>query len=415
MDMLKKVLFAAAPFVAGMLIAGCSSEALGYRDYALPGEGYYAEDAAVGDVGGGGGGGGESGGNGNTSAGIVTAGEWRDLDHWSFWSSLMTGEEFSGMKDLWKMYPDNLVAVHATDAANKPVIGAKVVLFRNGTAVWTTKTDNKGFAYLWVSPFQPLNDVSADELTVNVGGTDMTGHPEISTWHSQSEIKINEYQKLTADAQPVISNMTDIAFIVDATGSMDDEISFLKDDLVDILGKASAKAGSEAKLRTAAVFYRDEGDKYVTKTDDFKTDYTKTVAFIKDQEADGGGDYPEAVHTALEVSLQNLSWGEDSRMRVAFLLLDAPAHSRPEVKASLQKSIETFARLGIRIVPIAASGADKDTEFMLRFFDVLTGGTYTFLTNDSGVGGEHIAASVGEFEVERLNDLIVRLIADYLS
>ena len=220
---------------------------------------------------------------------------------------------------------------------------------------------------------------------------------------------------MTADAQPVISNVTDIAFIVDATGSMGDEINFLKDDLVDILGKAAAKVGSGAKLRTAAVFYRDEGDQYLTRTDDFKTDYKKTVEFIKEQKADGGGDYPEAVHTALEVSLQKLSWGEDARMRVAFLLLDAPAHSTAEVKASLQKSIETFARLGIRIVPIAASGADKDTEFMLRFFDILTGGTYTFLTNDSGVGGEHIAASVGDYEVERLNDLIVRLIAGYLS
>ena len=102
-------------------------------------------------------------------------------------------------------------------------------------------------------------------------------------------------------------------------------------------------------------------------------------------------------------------------MRVAFLLLDAPAHHNQTVIASLQKSIETYARLGIRIIPIAASGADKNTEFMLRFFDILTGGTYTFLTDDSGVGESHIAASVGDYEVEQLNELIVRLIAAALS
>ena len=411
--MMKKLFMAAAPFVAGLMLAGCSEKDLGWGGD-FPGiDGRYYEADIAGE-GGGAGGSGESG-NGNSSAGKVTAGEWRDLDHWSFWSSLMTGEEFSGKTDLWKMYPDNLVAIHVTKGEDKPLIGAKAVLSRNGKAVWTTKTDNKGFAYLWVSPFQLLQEVSSDELTVNVCGVDIPGHPDLSTWNSQSEIKINKYQILTADALPVITNVTDIAFIVDATGSMGDEINFLKDDLVDILGKAAAKVGSDAKLRTAAVFYRDEGDQYVTKTDDFKTDYKKTVDFIKQQKADGGGDYPEAVHTALEVSLQKLSWGEDARMRVAFLLLDAPAHSTAEVKASLQKSIETFARLGIRIVPIAASGADKDTEFMLRFFDILTGGTYTFLTNDSGVGEEHIAASVGDYEVERLNDLIVRLIADYLS
>ena len=353
-------------------------------------------------------------GNGNTSAGIVTAGEWRDLDHWAFWSGLMTGEEFSDKADWWKMYPDNLVAVHVT-REDKPVIGSTVVLTRNGKDVWTAKTDNQGYAYCWASPFQKLQEVTAEELSLTVGGTQIEGHPELSTWNSQTDVKMNEVQLLTADAQPVLKNVTDIAFIVDATGSMGDEIKFLKDDLVDILGKASAKAGSSSSLRTAAVFYRDEGDKYVTKYDDFKTDVTKTVDFIKQQSADGGGDYPEAVHTALEVSLQSLSWGEDSRMRLAFLLLDAPAHHQNAIIESMQNSIETYARLGIRIIPIAASGADKDTEFMLRFFGILTGGTYTFLTNDSGVGESHIAASVGEYEVEQLNDLIVRLIVAALA
>ena len=361
--------------------------------------------------------GGEGSGNGNSTAGIVTAGEWRDLDHWTFWSGLMTtqGEDgFSEMPSYWGFYVNQLVAVKYVQE-DRPVIGAKVELSRNGKVVWTTKTDNKGFAYTWVSPFQELEAVSPDELTVTIEGAEMAGHPELTTWASQSDVKVNEYRKMTADAQPMISNKTDIAFIVDATGSMGDEINFLKDDLVDILGQATAKADGNSVLRTAAVFYRDEGDQYVTRYDDFKTNVTSTVEFIKKQSADGGGDYPEAVHTALETGLQKLSWGEDSRMRVAFLLLDAPAHHNQTVIASLQKSIETYARLGIRIIPIAASGADKNTEFMLRFFDILTGGTYTFLTDDSGVGESHIAASVGDYEVEQLNELIVRLIAAALS
>lgn len=401
-----------APFAAGILLAGCS--AMVYeKDGGLFGDGgrygeSYAEDSP-GVVGGGDGG----SGNGNTQAGIVTAGEWRDLDHWQFWSGLMTGEEYSGKAEWWSMYPDNLVAVHVTREA-KPVIGTTVVLSRNGKEVWTAKTDNQGYAYCWTSPFQKLQEVTAEELTLTVGGTQIEGHPELSTWRSQTDVKMNDIQLLTADALPVLSNVTDIAFIVDATGSMGDEIKFLKDDLVDILNKA-VKQVEGSVLRTASVFYRDEGDTYVTRHSDFNTNVKVTTDFIKQQEADGGGDYPEAVHTALETGLQKLSWGEDSRMRVAFLLLDAPAHHREAVIASLQKSIETYAKLGIRIVPIAASGADKDTEFMLRFFDILTGGTYTFLTNDSGVGGDHIKPTVGDYTVEQLNDLIVRLITAYLS
>ena len=82
---------------------------------------------------------------------------------------------------------------------------------------------------------------------------------------------------------------------------------------------------------------------------------------------------------------------------------------------SLHKSIEYYASQGIKLIPVASSGVDKDTEFMLRFFAIATGGTYVFLTNDSGIGGDHIEATVGEYQVEILNDLLVRLIVKYLG
>jgi hypothetical protein len=60
-----------------------------------------------------------------------------------------------------------------------------------------------------------------------------------------------------------------------------------------------------------------------------------------------------------------------------------------------------------------ASGADKDTEFLMRFFAISTGGTYVFITDHSGVGNPHLIPSVGEYTVEPLNDLMVRLINEY--
>ena len=100
-------------------------------------------------------------------------------------------------------------------------------------------------------------------------------------------------------------------------------------------------------------------------------------------------------------------------MKIAFLILDAPAHHEADIIHSLQKSVEQCAKQGIRLIPVAASGVDKDTEFMLRFFANSTGGTYVFLTDDSGVGNSHIAASVGDYEVEKLNELLIRLIEYY--
>lgn len=49
----------------------------------------------------------------------------------------------------------------------------------------------------------------------------------------------------------------------------------------------------------------------------------------------------------------------------------------------------------------------------MRFLAITTNGTYVFITNHSGVGNEHLEPSVGEYEVEYLNDLLVRLINKY--
>jgi hypothetical protein len=69
----------------------------------------------------------------------------------------------------------------------------------------------------------------------------------------------------------------------------------------------------------------------------------------------------------------------------------------------------------VRIVPLGASGVDKDTEFLMRMLDIATGGTYTFLTNHSGIGGDHLEPTIGEYDVELLNDLLVRVITQSLA
>ena len=348
------------------------------------------------------------GGDGNTQAGIVTAGEWNDLRHWPFWSGLMESQDFGDKPAYWQFYTNNRVAVSLSDTEGRAVVGADVALVRGDETLWQTKTDNRGEASLWAGLYKEETADSA-ALTVRIGTELMEGHPQVARWDSVAAAPVNRYVvKAATDVKP----QADIAFIVDATGSMADEINFLKSDLVDIIDKAAA-ASPALTLRTAALFYRDEGDEYVTKHSDFTTKVSETADYVGQQQAMGGGDYPEAVHTALDQMLQQLSWDTEARSRLAFLILDAPAHHETDVIRPLQLSIGVCARMGIKLIPVAASGVDKNTEFMLRFFAIATGGTYVFLTNHSGVGLDHIAASVGDYEVEPLNSLIVRLIGEY--
>ena len=344
-------------------------------------------------------------------AGVLTAGEWNDLDHWDFWSGLMGSQDYGGMSQYWRMYTPRRVAVRVADAAGKRLPALRITLEQDQKVLWSTLTDNQGEADLWVDPFHA--QAGTDNLVLTIDGKPQASAPKLSPWNVQQEDAEVNFYILNKALAP--EKRADIAFIVDATGSMGDEIDFLKKDLMDILDRA--KGGlSGIELRTGAVFYRDKEDEYVTKFSPFTDDYRKTIQYISMQYATGGGDLPEAVHTALEAGLQNLAWNTSARARIAFLVLDAPAHQDHQgVVESLQASVREYARQGIKLIPVFCSSPSKECEFMCRFFAVLTGGTYVFLTDDSGVGGDHLEPSVGDFQVEPLNDLLVRLIAKYIG
>ncbi|SIO32751.1 VWA domain-containing protein [Fibrobacter sp. UWB11] len=351
-----------------------------------------------------------SGRNESRRAGLLTAGEWNDLDNWKFWTNLLDDDDFSGKTDYWDFFPKNLVVVKVVDGNRVGIANVDVELFNSNAIEFTTKTDNAGYAYCWINLFKDSSKkLKAKDYSLKVDGD----------WVKES-IKLTTMDDKKLNVNVVVDDeirhpkaKADVAFIVDATGSMSDEIKFLKSDLSYIIDHASSE--SKVALRTAALFYRDEGDAYLTRASDFTDDASETQDFVSEQSASGGGDYPEAVHSALEASLQDLSWNRSARARIAFLILDAPAHHETGVIESLQESIMLYAKHGIKLIPVAASGVDKDTEFMLRFFDVATGGSYVFLTDDSGIGNSHIKASVGNYNVESLTDIMIRLIKKYVK
>lgn len=338
-------------------------------------------------------------------AGLVTAAEWNDLDNWEFLDTLLNENDYFEMPTYWGFYPQYRVAVLVKNANDLlPVIDATVELSYNNEVRWAAKTDNNGKAELWPSLYQnDTIDVSNLSLAVN-------GEP-VSSSVLLFEEGVNE---ITINSRENDLNQVEICFIVDATGSMSDELEFLKQDLRDVITTVEDTT-SNLNIRTSTVFYRDEGDEYVIRQSDFTDDIDVTIAFIQNQAAAGGGDFPEAVHTALDAGINNLQWSENAKARIAFLLLDAPPHYTPDVLQDIQNTIKTAAAKGIKVIPITASGIDKETEFLMRFMAMATNGTYTFITNDSGIGNDHLEPSVGDFDVEYLNNLLVRLILQYTN
>ncbi|WP_312765795.1 VWA domain-containing protein [Epilithonimonas sp.] len=333
-------------------------------------------------------------------AGKLTAGEVNDFSKWDYWQDIAV-PILDQYKNTWKFFPDRRVSVQLTNFDNNPIISKKLKLIDDKKeVVWESVTDNRGNAEFWISSLINQRVNSQQYSIIDEDGNILSNNPkEFRT--GQNLIKINE--SCTG------KRSLDLVFVVDATGSMGDEINYLKSELLDVLKKVESNL-KNTNVRYGSVFYRDNGDEYVTRKFDFSNDAENLINFIKKQNADGGGDTPEAVAEALESSIDGLAWSNQNSTKIMFLLLDAPPHLSDENIEKLHQKIKSASKKGITIIPIAASDTDKQTEYLMRTFALLTNGTYTFLTNDSGIGNNHIKPTASEYEVEKLNDLLLRLI-----
>jgi hypothetical protein len=198
--------------------------------------------------------------------------------------------------------------------------------------------------------------------------------------------------------------------VIDTTGSMGDELEYLKVELDSIVTQVR-EAHPNIDIRFALITYRDHGDSYVTRRFDFTNSLDDMRANLDAQHAAGGGDYPEAVHLALEETLA-LAWRSESTARMVFLVADAPPHD--EFLARTIESIDELRESEIRVFPVAASGAGG-AEFVMRSAAFLTMGEYLFLTNHSGYGLNHEQPDTAKYDVETLAQLMFRKIGSELA
>lgn len=334
----------------------------------------------------------------------LTGGEVNDFSKWDLWTDI-SQEDLAEHAERWSMLPEKRYAVQVITEEGAPLTNTPVELqTKSGSVLWRAKTDNTGKAELWNKMFDKTN-AAAHKIVVNhkAKSYDLKGISIFQEGINTIQIPV---------ACKAAKSQVDIAFVVDATGSMGDEISYLKAELNDVIQRVKDEM-PDTRVNLGSVFYRDTGDRYLTQKSDFSTNISKTTDFIKKQNADGGGDYPEAVEDGLDVALNELNWSDESTSRLLFLVLDAPPHTSEEVNKKVAALTKKAAKNGIRIIPVACSGIRKGTEYLMRAMALATNGTYTFLTDHSGIGGSHIEPTTDEYKVELLSDLLVRVITQF--
>jgi len=338
-------------------------------------------------------------------------GEWSDINDYTFYLNLFkttpTRNCFADYINYFGFETRYMVTVNVITYGGNPIGDALVELEQSGGDLITAKTNVKGNAYLF-----PSNDVTGERINIKVNGVEKTLVYDGDTIHIMLD---NDAEKIST---------LDLMFVIDATSSMGDELRYLKYNITGIINNIKT-ANSKYILRLALLFYRDTGDEYVTRYFDFVEVYSphkqnpdeqeqnlkQQQKNIDKQSASGGGDFPEAADRALAESVDK-DWTVDNAMRLIFHVCDAPPHSDQISQTTYYNAVKTAAEKGIRIIPVASNGIDLAAEYLLRQEAIMTGGTYIFLTGNSG---SDLLNTVGAYTEDLLKDCIVRVVNNYLT
>lgn len=337
-------------------------------------------------------------------SGVLTAAEHDDLLNPELYARYVDGSNLAQhITDLPRVDTSRLLTVEVRDAGGRAVPFADVVMTCSDGNSITLGTQADGrvvffpdidrisprssvrvrYRGVWQGAARPValgQDAGGQQLSVTIGGA------------AQGVTKL------------------DLMLVVDTTGSMGDEISYLQSELQSIV-TSLRQQHQRLDLRVGFVFYRDEGDAYVTRTIAFDSSVNRATATLGQQSAGGGGDYPEAMDQAL-IRAVGQTWRPDA-IKTMLLVADAPPHDNRMGRA--WAATEAARARRIHIVPVAASGVADEAEYAMRAMAALTQSRYLFLTDDSGVGNAHAAPAIDCYLVTRLDALLRRVIDSQLS
>jgi hypothetical protein len=171
---------------------------------------------------------------------------------------------------------------------------------------------------------------------------------------------------LAVPVHAAVSPRIEVAFVLDATGSMGPWIDAARQK-IDAIASDLAQGQPPPEIRFALVSYRDKGDAYVTRAHDFTADLQTMRGWLRDTKADGGGDTPESVLEGLKAGLVELSWTPDDgrTLKLMYLVGDAPPHHYKDSPTEEWIAAEALKR-GIVLHTIACGDMDAGGQ---QFFE----------------------------------------------
>ena len=329
----------------------------------------------------------------------LTAGEVDDNEKWTEY--LRYRDDYRG-PPIHDVDVSERYTISVLDALGRPVPNARVSVSAGEAPIFEGRTYASGQTLFFPRAFPTAANARTFRLNVEKDGVSQSLDAERDQ-ESEWVVRL-DVDRSYGDRVPL-----DLLFLLDATGSMADEIDQIKTTLLSISERIGALP-SRPDLRFGMVTYRDRGDEFVTRLYDFDADVPSFLSTIQDVVADGGGDDPESLNEALHVAVHRPSWRLDDAIRLVVLVADAPPHLDYAQDYDYAVEMIEANRRGMKIFSIASSGLDQQGEYIFRQLAQHTMGRFAFIL----YGGE-TSHSVSDYSVEQLDDLVVRLVQEELN
>ena len=333
----------------------------------------------------------------------LSAGEVNDNERWDeyvYYRNQYSGPPVHDV-DVTERY-----VITVTDANGRPVHNARVRVSTAEVALFEGRTYANGQTLFFPRAFDGSEEAESFTLDVETDEESQQlefARGEVLDW----VVTLDLVQPSSGGGVPL-----DILFLLDATGSMADEIDQIKDSLLSISSRIS-DLPSQPDLRFGMVAYRDRGDEFVTRVYDFEAD---APPLPRHDSRCGRGWW----RRRSGIPQRGAARGR-TRARLALGrcdTADVPDRRRPrptwdyvEDYSYADEMIEAHRR-GIKTFAIASSGLDQRGEYVLRQIAQHTMGRFIFIVYGGGGTTSH---DVGEYTVERLDDLVVSLVEEELA
>jgi len=137
---------------------------------------------------------------------------------------------------------------------------------------------------------------------------------------------------------------TDVAFLIDRTGSMYDDIRSVRRAVTQIV----TLLNRQPNVRLAMGFYQDvhvDGQEWYSMIP-LSLNYTPAQTALSNIKVDGGGDTPESLYDAMAKAIDELDWNPTSK-KLLIVIGDAPSHTGTLTTNSLSDLKSKAAALGI--------------------------------------------------------------------